>query len=443
VPEKTDSTVSMGPRAGLEEVLAPGTVVGEHVVEALLATGGHGSVYSAVHRVLGHRAALKVLRGDVDEAAMLAPRFLREARVVNLVGHPSIVNIYDVGALTDGRLYCVMEFLPGRTLDAVIRERAPLDPSTTLSYLEPICEALEAAHRVGVVHRDVKASNVMVMEEGPVPRVKLLDFGIAKFVEPGLEGLTRMGDRLGSTQSMSPEQIRGGAVDARTDVYGLGVLLFRMLTGRYPFAAEDRSEVERMHLEAAPPRPSQLAPVPPELDEVVERSLHKTPSGRHPTAAAFLDGLRAACGKPPAGEREVLAVAIHAIVSAALDDEDTLALQALAADAVEVGLREAGFDVPVATTGAVLGVLPLPGASAEARLAVREALALGRRLRESADVTQGIRVQVTVHVAPALARPGPDGLEVSGGAVCRPSDWAVDEPSGFHATPAVRAAGEE
>jgi predicted Ser/Thr protein kinase len=442
--EKSDSTLRVGPPSGADELLSPGTAVGDHVVEGPLATGGHGIVYSAVHRGSGRRAALKVLRGDVEDAAILAARFVREARVVNLVRHPNIVEIHDVGVLPDGRPYYVMEFLEGRSLDALIRELAPLDPSTTLSYLEPVCEALEAAHFAGVVHRDVKASNVMVVEEGPAPCVKLVDFGIAKHDEPGMQGLTRMGERLGTTQAMSPEQIRGGAVDGRTDVYGLGVLLFRMLTGQYPFAAEDRSEVERMHLEAAPPRPSQLAAVPPQLDSVVQRCLEKEPAGRYPTVAAFLEALRAASGRAPAGEgREIAAVAIHAVIRAARDDDDALALQAFVADAVEVGLREAGFAVPVATTGAILGVLPLPGAGPGVRPAVQEALALGRRLQEDGETTPGIRVQVTVHVAPALARLGPDGLELSGGPACRPADWVVDETEGFHATPAAREAGSE
>ncbi|HEX7623584.1 MAG TPA: serine/threonine-protein kinase, partial [Anaeromyxobacteraceae bacterium] len=277
-----------------------GSLVGEYVVLGFLGAGAHGGVYVAEHRVAGHRAAVKVLHPDAADSIEITARFVREARAVNQVRHPGIVDIYDIGVLPDGRPFCVMELLRGRTLQALLQERAPLLPAEAVAYLTPVCEALQAAHDAGVVHRDVKASNVMLLSEGNAPQVKLLDFGVAKLLEPSAAGLTTQGQRIGTPASMSPEQIRGGPIDRRADVYALGVLLHRMLTGRQPFEAADPAELERMHLEAAPPRPSALAPVPPSFDAVVARCLEKDRERRWPSATAVAEAARAALGGPSA-----------------------------------------------------------------------------------------------------------------------------------------------
>src|SRR5688572_3395436 len=231
--------------------LEPGTLAGEYMLRTVLASGGHGTVYEAEHRVLGRRAAVKVLHPHLSVHEDMLQRFVREAQVVNKIGHPNIVDIYEFGMMPDGSPYSVMELLPGRTLSQLLKERGRLSPERAFSFLEPICGALGAAHRAGVVHRDLKASNVAVVSEGEQPQVKLLDFGIAKLIhlEPGQEGLTQVGQRLGTSQAMAPEQFRGGPIGPTTDIYALGVLLYQMLTGSYPFQAEDRLEVERMHLE--------------------------------------------------------------------------------------------------------------------------------------------------------------------------------------------------
>src|SRR5262249_13246467 len=163
----------------------------------------------------------------------------REARAVNLVRHPNIVDIYDFGELPDRRPYFVMELLEGLSVSALLEERGVIPASETLSIVEPVCAALQAAHDVGVIHRDLKASNIFVVRRGSESVIKLLDFGIAKLVQPGAggRGLTSAGTRLGTPYAMAPEQIRFGPVDARTDVYALGVLLHHLLTGRHPFEA--------------------------------------------------------------------------------------------------------------------------------------------------------------------------------------------------------------
>src|SRR5574342_460173 len=319
------------PRPEVEEELAPGACVGEYVVSALVARGGHGSVYAAEHRVLGRPAAVKVMHRRFASSAEMVGRFVREARVVNRIRHPAIVDIYDLGTLPDGRPYCVMELLHGQNLWQLLRQRGRVAPSEALSLLTPVCAALQAAHDRGVVHRDVKASNVLVGAGDP-PVVKLLDFGIAKIADPAEAGLTTAGERLGSTHSMAPEQIGAGPVDARTDVYALGILLYQLLTGRLPFHSEDAVELERLQLEAPPPLPSATAPASPALDAVVVRALEKAPARRFPSVQAFLAALRAAVvgEAAPASEEERPALAVHVALPLGEADDDPAALSALA-----------------------------------------------------------------------------------------------------------------
>jgi len=439
---RNDDTIPVGrpptpPAPGApDDQFAPGALVGDYVVERLLARGGHGAVYVAEHRVLGRRVAVKVLRRELAGSDEMLARFTREARVVNRIRHPHIVDIYDIGRMADGRPFCVMEMLDGRGLDAVLRERGALPLPLALAILAPVCEALEAAHQAGVVHRDVKASNVLVLEGEPT-RVKLLDFGIAKAVEPGQEGITTMGQRLGTMVAMAPEQIAGAAVDARADVYALGVLLFHMLTGRLPFSAPTLDEVERMHLEAPPPRPSELAPVPRALDAVVVRCMEKVPERRYPSASAVLEAAREAAGSGPAQPlRRRPALGVHVLLRLPEDpDEEALVAQAEAADQAEAALREAGFDLPVSTGGSLLGVRLLSEGEEEAR---QERSETARRFRDLtlALSRPGIEVSVTVHVAEAEVRDTSGGPEIAGGPVCRTQEW-VEEPAGFHVTPAA------
>ncbi len=409
----------------------PGDLIGLYEVERVAARGGHGVVYLAVHRVLGRRAAVKVLRRELAASGEMLARFIREARVVNLIRHPDIVDIYDLGTTADGRPYCVMELLEGRPLDALVAERAPLAPAEAVALLAPVCRALQAAHEAGVVHRDVKASNVMVLSEGAAPRVKLLDFGIAKATEPGEAGITTVGQRLGTMVAMAPEQIAGQAVDARTDVYALAVLLFQLLVGRPPFTAADPDEVERMHLEARPPRPGQLVPGAAVLDAVVARGLEKSPERRWPSAAALLAAALEAVGAAPGGGvRRVPAVGLHVGLRLAGEPDDfALSDQADAADAAEAALAAAGFQLPVATAGAIVGVRLLPSDPVQALAARAEAEALAVRL-EAALGRPTLRVSIFRREAEAEVRDGSGGTEVVGGPACDgPEPAGADQAS--------------
>jgi len=438
------------PRAHPTRVqLAPGALAGEYMLKAVLASGGHGAVYEAEHRILGRRAAVKVLHPHLTDQGEMLQRFVREARVVNQIRHPHIVDVYDFGMLQDGSPYYVMELLPGRTLSQLLQERGRLSPERALAYLEPVCAALEAAHQAGVVHRDLKASNVAVVSEGEPPVVKLLDFGIAKFIhpEPGQEGLTVAGQRLGTSQAMAPEQFRSGNIGPATDIYALGVLLYQMLTGHYPFQSEDRLEVERMHLEAPAPRPSTEVPVPPAVDAVVLRCLEKEAERRYPDVASFRAALREAVA-PASAERmaasgkSVRAFALHAEVVLEDGAEDDAAYAAVSEvlDGLEQELRAAGFVLAVQTGTALLGVRPLDEAP---RVDAQELLEKARELHQRAQkLAAGTRVSVhaCVHVGQVDARRGPEGLDITGGPLADIAGWVVRDASGFGVTPSAARA---
>ena len=277
--------------------LAPGALCGAYVIEAAIGRGGWGRVYLARHRVLRRAAAVKVLDLELAVTAQHYERFVFEAQAANRVRHPHIVDVHDFGRLPDGRPFYAMEVLDGETVEERLARTGRIAPAALLAIATPLADALACVHRAGLVHRDVKPSNVFL--HGPADTVKLLDFGIAKLVapEPGdASPITTATTRLGSPEAMAPEQIRGLAVDARTDVYGLGVLLYRALTARWPFDADQRFEIERLHLEATAPPPSALAPVPAAVDPVLARCLAKAPADRYPGVAAALADLTAAVG---------------------------------------------------------------------------------------------------------------------------------------------------
>ena len=242
-----------------------------------------------------------------------------------------------------------------------------------LEILEPVCSALQAAHDLGIVHRDLKASNIFIANVDGKRVVKLLDFGIAKLLHPdaGEGGLTVVGTRLGTSYTMAPEQIRGDGVDARTDIYALGVVLYQLLTGQYPFRAETMADIERQHLEAPPPRPSQAAPVPPALDAVVLRCMEKTAERRYQTVKSFIEALRDAVGSKTA-EPEVTAQGAAIFVEIRIGDgadaesdellDDTSAIL----DATEQSLRGAGMTLPLQTGNAIIGARVLSSAAASA-----------------------------------------------------------------------------
>ncbi|HSD89519.1 MAG TPA: serine/threonine-protein kinase, partial [Kofleriaceae bacterium] len=266
--------------------LEPGQVVGEYHIETKLGQGAFGTVYKAVHPLIGKEVAIKVLATKLSVDPEMVSRFVAEARAVNQIRHRNIIDIFSFGKLDDGRQYYVMEYLDGEPLDALVDRVGNLSIADALPILRAIAKALDAAHAKGIAHRDLKAENVFLGSDSDGALFpKLLDFGIAKLMgrEEALKHKTRTGAPIGTPYYMSPEQCRGKDVDHRTDLYAFGVLMYRMLTGQYPFDGDDYMAILMQQLNAEPPPPSTHLPdLPSTIDDVVLWLLAKDPAERPP-----------------------------------------------------------------------------------------------------------------------------------------------------------------
>ncbi len=265
-------------------------------IDAKLGEGGMGAVYRAMDTKLERPIALKVIRPELCQNPDFLARFQREAKAAARFKHPNAIEIYEYGdgAETDGLVYMAFEFVNGRELRELIRERGHLDPETSVSILGQVLSALERAHGQGIVHRDLKPQNVMI-EQGEGLAVKILDFGIAKIRDQNQSAaLTQAGQIMGTVAYMSPEQTEGAEVDARSDLYSVGVMFFQMLTGKLPFNGKSALEVIKQHRQARVPLARDLQPdVPEALDAVVQRAMAKKPEERWQTARDFRLALQA------------------------------------------------------------------------------------------------------------------------------------------------------
>ena len=256
-------------------------------VEAKIGAGGMAEVYRGFDQVLSRTVAIKVLHPQFARDSAFVERFRREAQAAARLNHASIVGVYDHGT-DNGTQFIVMEFIEGRTLaDALGAGRQPT-PIQAAEVTQHICEALAAAHAQGVVHRDIKPENIMVTRDGTV---KVMDFGIARLLT-GPETAPQTSAVLGTASYLSPEQAQGQPVDARTDIYSLGTVLYEMLTGRPPFTGDSPVAIAYKHVNEPPVPPSQRNPdVPPSLDAVVMRALAKNPANRYQSAGEFAEDL--------------------------------------------------------------------------------------------------------------------------------------------------------
>ncbi|MGD9986671.1 Stk1 family PASTA domain-containing Ser/Thr kinase [Pseudonocardia sp.] len=256
-----------------------------------LGYGGMSEVHRGLDTRLGRDVAVKVLRADLARDPQFQLRFRREAQNAAALNHPAIVAVYDTGETVSefGPLpYIVMEFVDGQTLREIVKTQGPIDQARVVDVMADVCAALDFSHRHNIIHRDVKPANIMINTQGAV---KVMDFGIARALGEG-QNVTQTAAVIGTAQYLSPEQARGEAVDARSDVYAAGCVLFELLTGDPPFTGDTPVAVAYQHVREDPRHPSQLNPdVPPELDAIVLKALSKNPINRYQSAAEMRSDL--------------------------------------------------------------------------------------------------------------------------------------------------------
>jgi eukaryotic-like serine/threonine-protein kinase len=300
---------------------SPTTVGGRYELGDLLGRGGMAEVRRAVDRRLGRPVAVKQLRTDFATDPTFQARFRREAQSAAGLNHPTIVAVYDTGEETDPLTgvsvpYIVMELVEGQTLRDVLREGRKILPERALELTQGVLDALSYSHKAGIVHRDIKPANVML---GPGGGVKVMDFGIARAVADTSATMTQTAAVIGTAQYLSPEQARGETVDARSDLYSAGCLLYELLVGRPPFVGDSPVSVAYQHVREAPVPPSQLDPeITPEIDAVVLKALAKDPADRYQSASEMkADISRLLSGQQTTAQRTTAVVPLAAGAMAA------------------------------------------------------------------------------------------------------------------------------
>ena len=276
-----------------------GSSIGGYTIESLLGRGGMSTVYIAEDAKLGRKVALKIMSEELSENEAFRSRFIREAKMAANLEHPNIVPVYDAGE-ADDVLYLAMRVIRGTDLRRVITEEGPMDAERTTGIMRQIASALDAAHRAGLVHRDVKPANILLSHEGEEEHAYLSDFGLTKHVS-SRSGLTQTGTFMGTIDYVAPEQIRGGEVDGRTDLYSLACVLYECLTGEVPFTKDQDVAILFAHLEDERPRVSAKRPdLSAAIDDVLARAMAKQKEERFATCLAFVDAARRALELAPA-----------------------------------------------------------------------------------------------------------------------------------------------
>lgn len=301
-----------------------GHVIGGYRIESVAGRGGMGVVYHAMHLALERPAALKLINPDLAADEGFRERFKRESRIAASIEHPHVIPVYDSGEV-DGMLYIAMRYIQGTDLRALIRENGRLEPTRAAAILSQVGFALDAAHARGLVHRDIKPANVLLASEDGSDHAYLTDFGLTKH-SGSKSGLTKTGMWVGTVDYVAPEQIEGGRVDGRADIYALGCVFYELLTGKVPYDVE--SDVSKIwaHMSSPPPSLAEDAPdLPRDLDGVIKRAMAKDPDERFPSAGDLGRAAKAAAeGREVAGAERSVAAGAAAPESQATATGDAL-----------------------------------------------------------------------------------------------------------------------
>ncbi|HVK88245.1 MAG TPA: serine/threonine-protein kinase [Kofleriaceae bacterium] len=412
-----------------EDELAPGTAVGEYVVERFLGAGAMGEVYAGKQPVIGKKVAIKVLKREVAASADGAERFTREARAVNQVDHPGVIDIFSFGRMADGRLYLVMDLVEGKSLRKALID-GPLAPEAALDVLAQIADALDAAHARGVIHRDLKPDNVM-LAPGEPPKVYVLDFGLAKLLST--EGasakasmLTGQGTWLGTPGYMAPEQWSADGAGPASDRYALGVIGFELLSGSLPFKADSLPQMMEQHFRAKVPALSSRGALPASaaFDPVVSRAMAKDPDARFATAREMVEALRAV----HAGKRAPAAAAPTRLWVPAAAGAGVLGMSIAAVLALQGGEDDPPRREPeLAPSAAPAGTAPFELLTAPPGAEVRR----GGKLLGTTPIALDVAPSERFHVE--LRKPGYETIttEVSGKRAPFSSAYGLTEIAGF------------
>lgn len=319
------------PRANTESAEPKGgTIIADrYQVDRLIARGGMAAVYLAHHVKLHRPVALKILSPppDAEDPQSFEERFRLEAETLASLDHPNIVILHDFGETPDGRFFLAMEYVDGPRLSDLLKD-GPLPAERALGLIMQVCAALRYAHKRGVVHRDLKPSNMLVrMKDNGEEQMKVVDFGLVKLTDD--QSITKAGLILGSPHCMAPEQIKGVDIDHRADIYATGVLLFRSITGTYPFHGQNSAATMIAHLNQAPPTFFSIAPdlqIPAGLEEIVRKCLEKKPDDRYADMAALMNDL-AACMNMPAEQFRSVSLSATSPTLQRVNQPETTTLQ--------------------------------------------------------------------------------------------------------------------
>ncbi|HVF28190.1 MAG TPA: protein kinase [Pyrinomonadaceae bacterium] len=351
-----------------------GNTIGSYRIERKLGEGGMGAVYMGTDMMLEREVAIKALRSELASQPPVVERFRSEAVTLAKLNHPNIATLYSFFRQGD-EFFMVLEYVRGVTLHQLITSQGALPPEQALHLFRQMLDGIHHAHNSGIIHRDIKPGNVMLTETGTL---KVLDFGIARIL--GAARMTKAGHLVGTVEYMSPEQVRGLEMDARSDIYALGILLYEMLTGRVPFLIENEFELMKAQIEQQPPPPRELNPaIPPEVEAVILRALAKDPNERYQTAGEFRAALPDA-GIAPSAALDVTMPSIAAnsyatseLISSAMNTSPILsappAAPSPAADHLSKETRLNTPSQPVVPPTASLEMPPaIPGSPKETRL---------------------------------------------------------------------------